>query len=142
MAGDAFCGGTNRVWARRNRGGDERSCAVRGQGASHGGESFFGALHYVVAASAVYVDVDKTGNGDLAGCVDFLGALGQRQTVARADRFDHTIANENASIVNFSGGRIGTWYMQECGGHGEKTIVTKIKATVKQNGQDPKPCPK
>jgi hypothetical protein len=93
---------------------------MRGQGASDGGESLFSALHYVMAPSAVDMDVDKPGNGDLAGRLDFLGALGNREIIARANSFDHTIADENPSIVNFSGGSKGARYMKECGGHGEK----------------------
>ena len=93
---------------------------MRGQSASDGGKRLFGAFHYVVAPSTMNVDIDKARNGDLAGCLDLMGTLGKLQIVTRANGFNHTIADEDTGIVNFSGRRKGARYMKECGGHGEK----------------------
>jgi len=47
---------------------------VAGQGAGYGGHRFTGGFHDVVAAGAVDVHVDESGNGDLVDRGDFLGA--------------------------------------------------------------------
>ena len=70
--------------------------------ASHDSHGFVRALHDIVATRAVDVNVDKAGNrGEMSG-IHLFGAGGDTHALTRADCFDHTIANKDARVRNFT----------------------------------------
>ena len=137
-ASDAFdaAAGIFRTCGHRRR--DERSGAVTRDHASDGRHRVVGAFHHVVAAGAVDVHVDEAGNGGQMRGFHFFGAGGEAHALARADRFDHAVADEDSRVWNFGGGSQCSGGVQQSGGHGQANIVAEIFAQQKQNGRSRK----
>ena len=65
-------------------------------------QCFRAALHDVVAAGAVNVNINETGDGRPFGSADFLRSRRQAHPRAGADRFDHALPNQDPCLVDFS----------------------------------------
>lgn len=99
---------------------------MRGQRSGHDPQAFGCSFHNIVTARTVNVHIDEAGDCDLLQSLDLDGTLRQFDGAARADSFHHTVAHQNPGVRNFGGGSEGAPYVQESGGHGERTIVAKI----------------
>ncbi len=137
---DAFHAAAGVVGTGRYRCGDERRCAVARQRFCHGGHGLRGAFHYVVATGTVNVNVDKPGNCGLAGGGDFRRAGRHGHVLARADSFNHAVANQDSGIGYFGSGSQCARDMQQNGGHRQVNIVAEITRTTKRNGREKSPA--
>jgi hypothetical protein len=144
LLGDVTCNSFDAaarvVRARRNRGGDERSRAVPSQSLRHGGHRFSGAFHHVVPARAMDVDIDESGNSGLPGGGNFRGSGRQGHVLARANGFNHAVANQDARVRYFCRRSQGARSVQQNGGHRQINIVTEISCPTKRNGREPSPA--
>src|ERR1700761_1993973 len=101
---DSFGGATDSLSTGDDGGRDERSGATRCPSSRDELQGFRGAFHDVMSAGAMNVHIDKAGNCQLIGSLDFGGAFGQRDGSTRADGLDYTITNQDASVENLGGG--------------------------------------
>src|SRR6267378_5243440 len=93
VGGNTFDGAKGLLRAGGNRGGDKGRGAVLRDLAGDNSQCFRAAFHYVVAAGAVNVNINETGDGGFFGGADFLRTRGQAHSGAGADGFDHALAN-------------------------------------------------
>jgi hypothetical protein len=89
------------------------------------------ALHYIASAGAVNMYVDKAGNGRQVFRVHFLRAGRQTHALSRADGFDHTFANQNSHVWDFSCWSQRSGSMQQNRGHWQVNIVAEIRCAAK-----------
>src|SRR6266404_2552102 len=68
VARHSFDAATGVVGASGYGGSQKRGRAVTRERFCHRGHGLLGAFHYIVAAGAMDVDVDESGNGGLAVC--------------------------------------------------------------------------
>src|ERR1700730_4101388 len=93
VAGNSFDTATSGLRARSYRGSDKRSRAVARQCCCHCRHRLLRAFHYVVAAGAMDMHVNESGNSSLATRGDFHGSSREAHVLTRPDRFNYAITN-------------------------------------------------
>src|SRR5260370_3615873 len=116
-------------------GGNERRGAIFRDLTGDGAQRGVSALHDVVAAGAMDMHVNKSGNGCLVGRANFLRPGGQSHPRARPHGLNHAFANQDARIVNFCCRSERAADGHEKGRHSSTIIVTAILRGTNQNGR-------
>lgn len=97
-------------------------------------QGFFGAFHHVAAAGTVDVYVHKSGYGGLPESGDLLPSCRQTHVLPRADRLDHSIANQDPGVRDFATWGERTRGMQQDRCHRQIPIVTEMSHKRKREG--------
>ena len=94
----------DRIDACGNGCGDKRRGSMPSHRFRNLGKGFVGALHDVMAAGAMDMDVDESRNGGLVRGGNFLCAGGQSNAGEGPHRINDAISNQNPRVGNFGSG--------------------------------------